>query len=221
MALTRDSIAGGLFEKIAAEGARLGLIRPLTEEERAASLRETLARRPDSGDVWVFAYGSLIWNPAIEVVETKQARLPGWRRRFCLETPVGRGTPEAPGLVLALEPGGACEGVIHRVAEGAAPHELPLLWRREMVADAYIPSWMAGETDAGEHTALAFVMDQTCARYTGPMDESDAARKIARAVGALGPNRDYLFSTAEHLRELDMPDAYLDRLVDLVENEKD
>ncbi len=115
-----------------------------SDERLDESLDRTLAARPAEadGDVWLFGYGSLIWNPTVHSVEMRTARIEGWYRAFCLSTKAGRGSPENPGLVLALDAGGACTGVAFRLAEDILEVELALLWRREMLSGAYVPRWV-------------------------------------------------------------------------------
>ena len=77
------------------------------------SLSHTLSQAP-RGDVWIFAYGSLIWNPIFPFAEKRVARIYGLHRSFCLWSRVGRGTRENPGLVLGLDDGGSCSGLALR-----------------------------------------------------------------------------------------------------------
>src|SRR3546814_13131028 len=109
MTLDRDSIRRGLVREIVAEAERLGLYRALTDEERAASRRAVLAGRRAGEAVWVFGYGSLMWNPAFHYAEKRAGTVHGWHRGYRLWTPVGRGSPERPGLMLALDRGGRAE----------------------------------------------------------------------------------------------------------------
>lgn len=192
--------------------------RLLTDAERADSLRRTLAGRPE-GPVWIFAYGSLVWNPTIRSVERRIAHVEGWHRAFCLTSPLGRGSPDQPGLVLALEEGGACEGVGLRLAEANVAAELDLLWRREMVTSAYIPRWVDLFDGAGERfgAGLAFTIDQTSAQYVGALPDNEIVRRLATAKGSLGSAADYLFQTRDGLREHGIPDADLERLARGVE----
>jgi len=139
----RDNIRDGLFAELAAEGRRLGIIRPHTDAERAESRARILAGIEPDEDIWVFGYGSLMWNPAFHYLERRPALLHGWHRSFCLWTPLGRGSPDAPGLVLGLDRGGSCCGIAYRIAAADRDTELALLWQREMVADGYTPRWAA------------------------------------------------------------------------------
>jgi cation transport protein ChaC len=164
-------------------------------------------------DLWVFGYGSLIWDPGFPVAERRLARLRGWRRSFCMRSVHHRGTAEAPGLVLALDrdPGAWCEGLALRVAAGAEAATLAALRERELVSSAYLEEWLEVEAD-GRLTALTYVIDRAHAQYCGGLAPEDQARIIARAAGGRGPNRDYLFATAAHLADLGIADAGLEWL---------
>ncbi|MFN3614426.1 MAG: gamma-glutamylcyclotransferase [Rubrimonas sp.] len=168
--------------------------------------------RRDDDDLWVFGYGSLMWKPGFAFAERRMARLQGWRRSFCLRSITYRGTPEAPGLVLGLDrdPHGGCDGVAFRVAAHAAADVLSYLRARELVTYAYREALLPVRLDDGaEVPALAYVVDPAHPQYAGglPMDEQAAV--IARAVGPMGPNREYLWNTTAHLRELGVTDPDL------------
>ena len=196
-----------------------GLVR-LTQEERAASLAATLAARPPplDGDtpagIWVFAYGSLIWNPAMEFLERRFARLHGWHRSFCLSTAAGRGTPELPGLVLGLDRGGACTGAAFLIADAALETELALLWCREMLAGSYRPRWVSvrGADGLPFGHAIAFTINRAAPQYTGTITEAETVDRLARAAGTLGSSADYLFQTRDGLRALGITDRRIERL---------
>ena len=220
--LTRDALAAGLLQRMIAEHAPDMQI--LTDEERDRSLAETLAARPEDastdGGVWLFAYGSLIWNPAVIFHEQRRATVEGWHRAFCLSTTHGRGTPDNPGLLLGLDRGGRCEGVALRIARECAAEELALLWRREMLAGAYIPRWiqLLDETDTQFAHGIAFTIDTDNAAYAGSSVSNDErVRRLATAEGMLGSSADYLFNTRESLRALGIKDPNLDTIADQVE----
>jgi hypothetical protein len=138
--LTRDSIQSGSIRRLIA--ALDPSFRLLREAEIRASL-DAMLRAPDPPRaIWVFAYGSLMWNPAFEFVEQRVGLVHGFHRRFCLWTHLGRGSPGAPGLMLALEPGGSCRGVVYRIAADAVATELEIIWRREMLSTSYVPRWV-------------------------------------------------------------------------------
>ncbi len=119
-------------------------------EQRAASLAATLACRPDDGSVWIFGYGSLIWNPALNYRESCTGTLPGWHRAFCLRLTAGRGSACQPGRMLALKEGGRTTGVAYRLPDDTLEEELTLLWKREMITGCYLPTLV--QAGAGRRT---------------------------------------------------------------------
>jgi cation transport protein ChaC len=166
--------------------------------------------------MWVFGYGSLIWDPGFPVAEAVVARLDGWQRSFCMASVHWRGTAEAPGLVLALDAaeGAACEGLAFRVAEGAEAETLAGLRRRELVSYAYVERDLPVRlADGREVAALTYVIDRAGPQYRGGLTAAAQAEVIARAAGERGPNRDYLYATAAHLAQLGIADPDLDALV--------
>jgi len=215
--LTRETIQAGTVIRMASAGG----MRVLSDAERAASIAGMLATRPasldGSGDIWLFGYGSLIWNPAFHFTERRKGRIHGWHRRFCLWTPLGRGSPDQPGLVLGLEPGGACTGMAFRLASDQIACELDILWRREMLSGAYRPRWVRVTTTEGTVDAITFTIDPANPRYAGRLEEDEIVRVVATAVGRLGPCTDYLFKTAEALAGLGLEDRTLQRLKRRVE----
>ena len=188
----------------------------LSDEELEASRRSMFEGGEPSEDVWLFGYGSLIWNPTIEFEESKPVTVRGYHRRFCLRTEMGRGSPDCPGLVLGLDLGGVCRGLAFRIARDKVEHELDIVWRREMISKAYQPRWLCATSDSGPLKVIGFVMNRRDQRYAGKLSDAEAADSIARAEGFLGPCRDYLYNTVDHLNELGIPDAGLSRLVDRV-----
>jgi cation transport protein ChaC len=208
----------GGIERLIGEG--IAGLRMLTAAERAASLAGLLAARPAGGSgIWVFAYGSLIWNPAIHFVERRFARVHGWHRSFCLSTAAGRGTPEVPGLVLGLDRGGACAGAAFRIADELVEEELPILWRREMLSGSYKPRWLAVRDAAGAPFghAIAFTIRRDGTWYAGGLTEAEVVRRLAAATGPLGSSADYLFQTRDGLRSLGIIDRRIERLAAEVE----
>ena len=212
----RESIRDGLFGDLGKEAERLGLMRPHTDSERVESRRAMLAELPPGEDVWVFGYGSLMWNPAIHFAERRAALLRGWHRSFCLWTPIGRGSPENPGLVLGLDFGGSCRGIAYRIARDAVDEELDLLWRREMVADGYNPRWVQLNSSEGRVRAITWTINRHGQRYAGKLAPDVLARHLATATGRLGANRDYLEATVAHLDELGIREGPLHSLLQQV-----
>ena len=172
---------------------------------------------PDT--MWVFGYGSLIWNPEFPVAERRIARVTGWHRSFCMRSIHHRGTIDDPGLVLALDarPDSLCDGVAFRVAPGAEADTLAMLRERELISSAYLEDWLMAEfADGGAARALCYVIDPKHEQYCGGLDLETQARIIASAVGGRGPNRDYLWATDRHLAELGIADADLSWLAERV-----
>ncbi len=167
-------------------------------------------------DLWIFGYGSLIWDPGFAPVERVLARVSGWRRSFCLASWVHRGRREAPGLVLALDgaPGATCDGVAFRARDDDADAVLAALRERELVTSAYLERWMPVDlADGRQVTAVTYVIDPAHEQYLGGLSPDEQATMIARAVGGRGANADYLFNTAAHLAELGLPDPAMQDLV--------
>ena len=167
--------------------------------------------------LWVFGYGSLIWDPGFPVAERRIARLDGWHRSFCMRSIHHRGTVENPGLVLALDRAEAahCTGVAFRVEPGHEAATLFALRERELVSSAYLEMTLPVTTDAGPLDALAYVIDPDHVQYCR-LDREEQARIIAQATGGRGRNRDYLWSTATHLADLGIADPDLEWLAERV-----
>jgi cation transport protein ChaC len=166
--------------------------------------------------LWVFGYGSLLWNPGFAVAESCHARLEGYSRSFCMRSIHHRGTVEEPGLVLALDscPGAACDGLALRAEPGTEADTLAYLRDRELISSAYVERVLPVSLhQGGTVVAVSYVIDAHHGQYCGGLPLEEQARIIARAVGGRGPNTEYLFNTAAHLAELGIPDADLDWLV--------
>ena len=172
-----------------------------------------------SDDLWVFAYGSLMWKPGFEVAERVRGRIDGYHRSFCMWSIHHRGTEDDPGLVLALDPadGASCEGLCFRVAAQNADAVLAYLRERELISSAYLeviaPVALA---DGRSVKAVAYVMDQNHVQYTGALSLERQAHVIAAGEGGMGRNDDYLYSTVAHLDELGCPDPDLSQLASMV-----
>jgi cation transport protein ChaC len=188
----------------------------LSDEEVTHSLSDTMAGHRRGEAVWVFGYGSLIWNPLLEFAERRPARVHGYHRGFYLWSKVNRGSPEVPGLVLGLDTGGSCQGVAYRLHDAKLPVELGLLWRREMVIGTYAPRWV--NADIGERVvrAIAFVVDRKKPGYTGRLDDRQIVSIALKASGHYGTCADYLVNTAASLEVAGIADPRLSRLAKLV-----
>jgi cation transport protein ChaC len=165
--------------------------------------------------LWVFGYGSLLWNPGFEYEEKVVATLSGWHRSFCMSSIHHRGTEEEPGLVLALDAAtqSTCQGLALRVRAGTEDHAMAELRERELVSSAYLERMLDVDLHDGRQVnAVTYVIDPHHSQYCGALDLEEQAQIIARAVGGRGPNTEYLYNTASHLTELGIEDADLDWL---------
>jgi cation transport protein ChaC len=215
--LTRESILDGSLR-----ASSMALLGPgtkfMTDEERTRNIATMLAASPNPDRVWVFGFGSLIWNPAFHFVERRTALVHGFHRQFCLWAKAGRGSPQAPGLMLALERGGSCHGVAYRIAPKQVETELDVVWRREMLTGAYRPVWVSAHTPEGVEHAIAFAANHAHERYVRGLDTDETARLLATGSGPLGACCDYLFDTVSHLVDLGIRDRRLEALVERVRN---
>ena len=191
---------------------------PLASAQRARSLRETLAARPERGPLWVFAYGSLMWRPCFTPVATRVGEVRGYARAFSMWTVSARGSPAAPGLGLALEAraGGCCEGLLLEIGEDSLVPDLERVWVREMLTGIYRPAWLEAHAAGEAVTVLAFVADPTHPQYADGLSLDEQARYIATAAGELGSCHEYLASTVAALRAHGIRDRGLERLLTAV-----
>jgi glutathione-specific gamma-glutamylcyclotransferase len=173
---------------------------------------EIAVLRDSAAPVWLFAYGSLMWNPGFAPAELRQALLHGFHRRFCLYSRDYRGTPERPGLVLGLDRGGACRGIAYRLPADCAAEAFDRVWAREMTGAVYRMRRIRVQTEAGPVEALACVVRRQSPDYAGRLSPEEAAEMLAHAVGGRGTGRDYLASTLRHLEELGIRDRLLHRV---------
>jgi cation transport protein ChaC len=187
-------------------------IRWRSEAEMAALMDGILAGHPEGDDLYVFGYGSLIWNPAFDFIEKRTALLHGWHRRFCLKMIMGRGSRDMPGLMLALDRGGACKGVAFRIAGPKVREELSILWQREMVGGGYNARWVNLASGGEKIRAVTFVINRRHPRYSPELSVEQTAALIATASGDLGTCREYLDNTISHLAGLGLRDAGLERI---------
>ena len=163
---------------------------------------------------WVFAYGSLMWNPGFAAPETKPARLQGWHRALCIYSEHYRGTPKKPGLILGLLPGGSCRGLAHRLPRAGYDAVRRYLWTREIDNDgvyqeAIRPIHLA---DGRVVPALVYLADRQHRQFAGKLPLAKATSLVRQGCGTTGSNRDYLKNTVAHLRQLGLQDLALEEL---------
>jgi cation transport protein ChaC len=173
----------------------------------------------DAHDLWIFAYGSLMWRPGFEAEEVVHARLVGWRRSFCIYSRYHRGSDRRPGLVLGLDRGGMCEGIAFRVSAGNARQTLRYLREREQVGSVYREALVPVTLLTGERPevmALAFLVERAHPSYAGDLPLAEQAHVIRGGIGRSGNNIDYLASTLAHLAALGIRERPLERLQAIV-----
>ncbi len=173
---------------------------------------------PDvNGDYWVFGYGSLMWNPGFNYSVAKPAQIYGYHRCLCLWSIEYRGTTESPGLVLGLDLGGSCKGIGFHVHREDVEHTIEYLRKRELNTSAYLPVLCKMHLSDGQVVdAITFIIRHRHPQHAPAMSAQNAATIIADSVGRNGPNRDYLINTVDHLNQVGLQDARLQRIADLL-----
>jgi cation transport protein ChaC len=182
---------------------------PPLPQEIAALLTQ---RQP----IWVFAYGSLMWNPGIAHDAAEPALLHGWHRSFCVYSHRYRGTPERPGLVLGLDRGGACRGMALRIPAAAAGAAMSYLWEREMVGGVYDFRPVRVRSASGIVDTHAFTVRRHHPGYAGRLSTEETARLILQGIGGRGHCREYLANTVRQLECLGLIDGPLHKLEERV-----
>jgi len=187
-----------------------------SDRDLLESVRATRAAAPptarDQAGVWLFAYGSLLWNPCVHVGARRSAHLYGFHRDFRLQLTHGRGSPECPGLMLGLVPGGSCRGAALQINGPDLEHELHLVWRRELITDVYRPRWVRLATNAGALDAVTFVVEPRNPCHTGRLDDERTVELLATGEGMIGSCADYLENTVAHLDDVGVYDRRLHHL---------
>jgi glutathione-specific gamma-glutamylcyclotransferase len=190
------------------------LVPPLRDPK--ALLASTRLQWGGSADLWVFGYASLIWRPEFEFDEHRPAVVHGWHRALRMRSRINRGTPDRPGLVFALVPGGSCRGVVYRIAHHRAADELERLWLREMPTGVYDPRWLGCRTPHGTVQALAFTLSRRSPSYVPTMSDDELLQVLRGATGRYGTTLQYLLDTARCLHERGVRDREIERLMNLV-----
>ena len=178
---------------------------------REASRARAMADRMDR-DLWLFTYGSLMWDPAILFDEVRIATLNGFQRRFCLILKFGRGSFHKPSLMVALDQGGECHGLAFRIPAEIVSQESETVWARELIYGDYLPHFVGVSTPQGEVEALTFTIDPDGERYAPDLSDEETARMIAEGGGWIGSNLEYLDSLVDHLRTLGLSDPDIEEV---------
>lgn len=185
------------------------------EEIRRAALRD----RDTSEDLWVYAYGSLMWDPGLLFEEVRLADADGYQRRFTSKITIGRGSPDRPALMLSLHPHrGSCRGLAFRIAADLVEEESAILWRREMLLGGYSALLVPVNTPQGPITALVFAANTAHSSYVEELPLNETADLIAKGSGVMGTNREYLEQLASQLKALEIDDPYVHQLLECVRN---
>lgn len=188
---------------------------PPALRDPAAMLARTQGEWGGRADLWVFGYGSLIWRPEFAFEEHRPAVVHGWHRALRMRSRVNRGTPEQPGLVFALVPGGSCRGVAYRIARERAAAELERLWLREMPTGVYDPRWLRCRTPAGATPALAFTLSRRSPNYVAELGDDELLQVLRAARGRYGTTLQYLVETAASLHRHGVRDREVERVLAL------
>jgi len=188
----------------------------LSGEALERSLDAALEGRDPRDPLWIFAYGSLMWNPGLAFVAKRVGTVYGYHRSFRQWSRINRGTPERPGLVLTLERGGSCRGLAFRLTGSTSRAELRTLWRREMSLDSYLPRWLDCHAGGERIPVLAFIVNRSCSGYAGSLPLETMVHSIATARGKYGSSAEYLFQTQAALESHGILDARVKRLADRV-----
>ena len=164
------------------------------------------------GDLWVFAYGSLMWRPGFDFVERVPARVIGAHRSLCVLSYRHRGTPERPGLVLGLDRGGTCRGIAYRVVESKRAATIAYLREREQVTEVYVEAVRPVRLLDGTGRvlkALTYLVDRNHDQYAGRLSLEEQIRIVLCGKGQAGGNVEYVMKTLRHLEETGVHDDLL------------
>ena len=190
----------------------------VTAEQQAASLQQALAGWDRTAPMWLFGYGSLMWNPEVTYDRRIPARVYGYHQSLCLWSRVNRGTLDCPGLVAGLDRGGSCAGIAYRLPVQTAGDELERLWEREMFMGSYVPRWLdcrlhSNAREGALVPALAFVVRRDAQNYAGKLSEAEILAVFERgSCGRFGTSLEYLTKTVSSLRENGLRDPHLEKL---------
>ena len=214
--INRQTLSDGTLQKLVSE--KMGhQVKLLSEEELLESRRSLIKDSHSSENLWIFGYGSLIWNPSFKYDMRIPAHLYGYHRRFCLRTTITRGSPEKPGLVLGLDRGGSTKGILFRIPASIAAKECDVIWKREMLNGAYKPSWVKAKSEDGQlFEALTFIIKRGHPSFSAPIPDEEIVKMIAEASGIVGSNSEYLFKTEEALKDAGIHDKKLKTISHLV-----
>jgi len=198
-------------------GEEADTIRTMNSEELSESVMQILKGINLDKGVWVFGYGSLMWNPDFKLVEKRTGTVTGYQRSLCLKSMVYRGTPDYHGLVFGLDKGNSCQGMAYRIEEDNINSEMQKIWEREMFAGTYIPTWVNVTSKQGAISAVTFVINHEHEHYIPNLEMEEIAERVVRAEGTCGSCQDYVQNTVKSLHLLGLRDPALEQLLTLIE----
>ena len=198
-------------------GEEADLIRTMNSKELSDSVKQILEGINMEGGIWIFGYGSLMWNPDFKLVEKRTGYLKGYHRSLCLKSLVYRGTSDYHGLVFGLDKGDSCQGMAYRIAEENIHSEMQKIWEREMFAGTYIPTWVNVTTKQGVIPTVTFVINHEHEHYIPDLEMQEIAERVVRAEGTCGSCHDYVQNTVKSLHQLGLRDPALEQLLTLIE----
>jgi glutathione-specific gamma-glutamylcyclotransferase len=189
-----------------------------TEEDYDQMVDGLLSTHPAGEDAWLFAFGSLIWKPECEHLEERAGTASGWHRSFCFRIRRFRGTDDCPGLMMSLDRGGQCKGMLFRLPGGTLHQQLRKLCKREITVKPAntLPRWITVMNGGMPLRAIAFVINRESRAYVGRLAPEEIATTLSKACGHWGSGAEYLFNTVQKLEECGIHDRYLWRLQQLV-----
>lgn len=216
LALTEDLVA--LAHRSIEDSGPLPGVAYQSEEDYDTMVTELLRAHTTGQDAWLFAFGSLIWKPECEYMEERCGTALGWHRSFCFRIWRFRGTPDCPGLMMALDRGGQCKGVLYRLTGNTLRSQVGKLCQREITVKPpnTTPRWITVTADGVPLRAIAFVMNRNAPSYVGKLKPEEIADTLAKACGHWGSGAEYLFNTVRKLEERGIHDRYLWQLQRLV-----
>tara|TARA_Y100001970_G_scaffold286588_1_gene409099 strand:- start:3716 stop:4384 length:669 start_codon:yes stop_codon:yes gene_type:complete len=196
------------------------LIRTMSKKDLSNSISRILKGHYLENGVWVFGYGSLMWNPDFDVKEKISGEVKGYQRSLCLKSMLYRGSPDYYGLVFGLDYGDSCQGMCFRIAPENLKKELLKLWEREMFAENYIPTWIKVKTKESNISALTFLINNKHENYVPNLGIEDIAQRVTKAKGKCGSCIDYVMNTIKHLHQSGLRDKYLEKLIKYIDSQK-